>query len=74
MGDANVRLNALMMGGNRVAVDPGLTKWAAIRFLPVLARTEKSCYLLSGSNPAPSIYFLRIIGYFLYLLVGDYKF
>jgi hypothetical protein len=54
-----------------VAVDPGLTKCAAIRFLPVLASTEKSCYLFNGSRPAPNIYFLRMMGCFLYLLVGD---
>jgi hypothetical protein len=74
IGEANVRLNALMMGGNLVAVDPGFTKCAAIRFLPVLARTEKSCSLFKGSRPAPSIYFFRTIGCFLYLRVGDYKF
>jgi hypothetical protein len=64
----------LIMGGNRVAVEPGLTKWAAIKFFPVLARTEKSCSLLSGSSPAPSISFFSTMGCFLYLLVGDYRF
>lgn len=74
MGEAKVLLNAFMIGGNLVAVEPGLTKWAAIKFFPVLAKTEKSCYLLSGSKPAPNIYFLRTIWCFLYLLVGDSKF
>ena len=74
IGEAKVLLNALIIGGNRVAVDPGFTKWAAIKFLPVLANTEKSCSLFKGSKPAPSISFLRIIWCFLYLLVGDYKF
>lgn len=57
-----------------MAVEPGFTKWAAIKFLPVLAKTEKSCYLLSGSRPAPNIYFFSTIWCFLYRLVGDYKF
>lgn len=74
MGEANVLLKALIMGGNLVAVEPGLTKWAAIKFFPVFAKTEKSCYLFSGSRPAPSISFFNTIWCFLYLRVGDYRF
>lgn len=74
IGEANVRLNVFIIGGNLVAVDPGFTKWAAIKFFPVLASTEKSCSLLSGSKPAPNISFFRTIACFLYLLVGDSKF
>ncbi len=74
MGEAKVLLKAFIIGGNLVAVEPGLTKWAAIKFLPVFAKTEKSCSLFKGSKPAPNIYFLSTIWCFLYLLVGDYKF
>lgn len=49
---------------------PGLTKWAAIKFLPVLAKTEKSWSLFRGSSPAPNISFFSDIWCFLYLLVG----
>jgi hypothetical protein len=42
MGEARVLLKTLIIGGNLVLVAPGFTKCAAIRFLPVLANTEKS--------------------------------
>lgn len=61
IGEAKVLLKVLMMGGNRVAVDPGFTKCAAIKFFPVLANSEKSCYLFKGSKPAPNIYFFNTI-------------
>jgi len=70
MGEARVRLKTLIIGGYLVLVAPGLTKCAAMRFLPVLAITEKSCSLFKGSSPAPNIYFLIAIGCFLNLLVG----
>lgn len=70
MGEASVRLKTFIMGGYLVLVALGLTKCAAIRFLPVLAITEKSWSLLSGSRPAPNISFLIAMGCFLYLLVG----
>ena len=70
IGEAKVLLKTLMMGGYLVLVALGFTKWADIKFLPVLANTEKSCSLLRGSNPAPSISFFRAIGCFLNLRVG----
>jgi hypothetical protein len=63
-----------MMGGNLVAVDPGLMKCAPISCFGFPAKLEKSCYLLSGSKPALSISLSSGFDPFLYLLVGDYKF
>lgn len=42
IGEASVRLKTFMIGGKRVLVGFGFTKWAAIRFFPVLAKIEKS--------------------------------
>jgi hypothetical protein len=42
IGEASVLLKTFMIGGNRVFVAPGFTKCAAIKFFPVLAKTEKS--------------------------------
>lgn len=70
IGEANVRLNTFKTGGNLAFIAPGFTKCALIRFLPLLAKIEKSCYLFKGSIPAPSIYFLIPILCVLYLLVG----
>lgn len=70
IGDAKVRLNTFNTGGKRAFMAPGLTKCALMRFLPLLANIEKSCYLFKGSTPAPSISFLIPILCVLYLLVG----
>ncbi len=72
IGDAKVRLKTFIIGGKRVFVAPGFTKCAAIKFLPVLAKIEKSWSLFKGSSPAPSISFFNVIWCFLYLLVGLY--
>jgi hypothetical protein len=70
MGDANVRLKTFKTGGKRAFMAPGFTKWALIKFFPLLAKIEKSCYLFKGSIPAPNIYFFIPILCVLYLLVG----
>ena len=70
IGEARVRLNTLRTGGNLGLVAAGFMKWAFIKFLPLLARMEKSCCLLRGSIPAPNISLLIPILCVLYLLVG----